>query len=536
MSSSPHNSEKTSGSPVDAVDLERDIRLRTNDVHFMHRSLKGRQVSMIAIAGTIGTGLFLASGKALANGGPVGALLGYIIVGVLVGLMMYSLGEMLVWDPSAGGFIEFSTRYVDPALGFTMGWQYWFQTVMAAPVELSAAAIVISFWDSDVNHRAIYITVMLIGIILVNLCGVKYFGEFEFVFASLKIITIVGLIILCLVVDLGGAPDHDRRGFRYWREEPFNDNFFGIVPPSKARFLGFWAVLTQAAFSYAGMEALALICLEASKPRVTLRTAIRAVFYRIVLLYVLSILLIGMCLSPTNPDLLQANAESSGDATESPFVIIITEARIKVLPHIINAVVLTSAFSASNELFYASTRSLFMLAQEGKAPRILAKVTKNGVPIYSIALCAVFGLLSYLACGKQGAMVAFNWLSSITTLSSMMIWCGIALAHIRWYRAMQVQGLSRDELPFRSWAQPYASWIVLISFLVIIFFSGFTTFLAKPFDSQSFVANYINIPFALILYVGYKIFKRTKIVSLAEMDCSSHYVEDSVVYSKYEES
>nr|GAT46816.1 predicted protein [Mycena chlorophos] len=507
MSSSPHNSEKTSGSPVDAVDLERDIGLRTNDVHFMHRSLKGRQVSMIAIAGTIGTGLFLASGKALANGGPVGALLGYVIVGVLVGLMM-------VYDGLA---ILVSNGY-------------------GCAGRTSAAAIVISFWDADANHRAIYITVMLVGIILVNLCGVKYFGEFEFAFASLKIITIVGLIILCLVVDLGRAPDHDRRGFRYWREEPFNDNFFGIVPPSKARFLGFWAVLTQAAFSYAGMEALALICLEASKPRVTLRTAIRAVFYRIVLLYILSILLIGMCLSPTNPDLLQANEESSGDATESPFVIIITEARIKVLPHIINAVVLTSAFSASNELFYASTRSLFMLAQEGKAPRILAKVTKNGVPIYSIALCAVFGLLSHLACGKQGAMVAFNWLSSITTLSSMMIWCGIALAHIRWYRAMQVQGLSRDELPFRSWAQPYASWIVLISFPVIIFFSGFTTFLAKPFDSQSFVANYINIPFALILYVRYKMFKRTKIVSLAEMDCSSHYVEDSVVYSKYEES
>ncbi|KAJ7326284.1 amino acid permease/ SLC12A domain-containing protein [Mycena albidolilacea] len=530
MSSSDYDIEKKA---TNSGEIATEDVVHGEDTGHMHRSLKGRQISMIAIAGTLGTGLFLGSGKALANGGPVGAFLGYLLVGMLVGLMMYSLGEMMVWDPSAGGFIEFASRYIDPAMGFAMGWQFWFQAVMTAPVEITAASIVISYWDHNENHKAIYITVMLIGIILVNLAGVKYFGEFEFVFAFIKIITVIGLILMCLVIDLGGAPDHDRRGFRYWRDQPFNNTFFGVVPQSKARFLGFWAVLTQAAFSYGGMEGLAMICLEASNPRVTMKTAVRAIFYRIVLLYVFALLLIGMCLARDNENLLQANADDAGTAAESPFVIIIKTSGIKVLDHIINAVVLTSAFSSGNEFLYSSSRSLFMLAQEGKAPRILARVMSNGVPVYSLAVCSLFACLGYLACGKEGANDAFNWLANITTLGSMITWCGISLAHIRWYKAMKVQGLSRDELPFRSWTQPYGAWAVLVSFLVIIFFSGFTTFMTKPFDYKSFISDYINIPLMLILYFGYKIFMKTSIVSLAEMDCSTHYVEDSVVYSKY---
>ncbi|KAF7319448.1 AA-permease domain-containing protein [Mycena chlorophos] len=531
MSDFTDDIEKKANSSAEVVTEE--VIHGDEDAGHMHRSLKGRQVSMIAIAGTIGTGLFLSSGKALTNGGPVGALLGYLIVGGLVGLMMYSLGEMMVWDPSAGGFIEFSTRYVDGAQGFAMGYNYWLGAVISTPTEITAAAIVIEFWDLNEKHKAIYITVMLIGIILVNLAGVKYFGEFEFVFASIKIVTVIGLVVAMLVIDLGGGPTHERVGFRYWREEPFNSDFFDVVPAAKARFLGFWAVLTQAAFSYGGMEGLAMICLEAANPRVSIRTAVRAIFYRIVLLYVTSILLIGMCLQRSDPNLLQANAESTGTAAESPFVIIIENAKIKVLPHILNAIILTSAFSAGNEFLYGSSRSLFMLAQQGQAPRILAKVNKNGVPIWSLAVCSLFSLLAFLACGATGANDAFNWLSNITTLASLITWIGIGFAHIRWVKGMKAQGLSRDELPFSSFLMPWGSYVVVATFGIILFFSGFETFMSKPFDYQSFISNYVNIPFYAILYLGWKIAKKTKWVSYEDMDCSTHYVENSVVYSKY---
>ncbi|KAL1668752.1 amino acid permease/ SLC12A domain-containing protein [Schizophyllum commune] len=503
----------------------------TDDPH-MHRALKGRHVSMIAIAGTLGTGLFLGSGKALANGGPVGAVLGYLIVGLLVGLMMYSLGEMMVYDPSAGGFIEFTSRYVDPALGFAAGWQFWFQTAMTAPTEVVAASIVIQYWDQNTDHLPIYVTVILVCTVAINVAGVKYFGEFEFWFAFLKIISIIGLIIMCLVVDLGGAPDHDRRGFRYWRDSPFNSNYLDLQPPSKARFFGFWAVLTQAAFSYGGMEGLASICLEAENPRVTMRTAVRAIFYRIVVLYIVALWLVGMCISPQDPHLLQANSSDSGTAAQSPFVIVITTSGIKVLDHIINAVVLTSAFSAGNEFLYSSSRALFMLAQEGQAPRIFCKILPNGVPIYALAFTSLFSLLAYLNCGSGGASTAFNWLSSITTLGSMLTWMGIALAHTRFYRGMKAQGVPREVLPFRTWMQPWGAWVVLFSFIIIAFFSGWTSLLHGEFSASDFFSAYINIPFVFILYFGYKFVKKTKIVPLMEMDVTTHYVEGSVVRSK----
>ena len=523
--SSKLKNEKTSSQLDVEVGSAHDVRVAdgaTDDPH-MHRALKGWHVSMIAIAGTIGTGLFLGSGRALANGGPVGTVLGYTIVGGIVGLMMYALGEMMVYDPSASGFIEFSARYVDPALGFTMGWQFWFQTAMTTPVEIVAASIVIQYWDQNLDHLPIYITVILLGTVGINIAGVKYFGEFEFWFAFLKIAAIVGLMIVCLVVDLGGAPDRDRRGFRYWRDMPFNNDYLDITPPAKARFLGFWAVLTQAAFSLGGMEGLASICLEAENPRKTMRTAVRAIFYRIILLYIFSLWLVGLCIPRDHPDLLRANAEESGTAAESPFVVVIKTSGIKVLDHIINGVVLTSAFSSGNEFLYASSRALFMLGQQGQAPRIFCKILPNGVPVFALGFTALFSLLGFLACGDQGANTAFNWLANITTLGSMLTWSGIALSHIRFYRGMKAQGVPRDVLPFHTWLMPWGAWTVLCSLAVIIFFSGWTSL--KPWSPSDFFSTYINIPLVVILYFGWKFYHKTSIVKLHEMDVTTHYVE-----------
>ncbi|KAL7005186.1 hypothetical protein EMMF5_005295 [Cystobasidiomycetes sp. EMM_F5] len=532
----------SNGQPTQEYDIEKKtshlggeieegvvVDASTDDPH-MHRTLKGRHVSMIAIAGTIGTGLFLGSGKALANGGPVGCVLGYLIVGILVGCMMYSLGEMMVYDPSAGGFIEFTARYIDPCIGFAMGWQFWFQTAMTTAVEIVAASIVISYWDANTAHLPIYISVLLVGMIAINLAGVKYFGEFEFWFAFIKIAAILGLMIFCLVIDLGGGPDKDRRGFRYWRDEPFNNGYLGIDPPAKARFLGFWAVLTQASFSYGGMEGLASICLEASNPRKTMKTAVRAIFYRIVLLYVLSLFFVGLCVQRSNPDLLQANKEGSGNAAQSPFVVVIKVAGVKVLDHIVNAVVLTSAFSSGNEFLYASSRAMFMLAQQGQSPRFFAKILPNGVPIYSLALTSAFSLLAYLAVSSS-SNVAFNWLGNITTLGSQITWLGIAAANIRMNKGMKAQGVPRSVLPWRAPLQPYLAWAVVVGFTIITFFAGWTTLV--PFSPSDFFSTYVNIAFFIILAAGWKVYKKTKYVKLDEMDVSTHYVEGSVVRSKF---
>lgn len=192
------------------------------------------------------------------------------------------------------------------------------------------------------------------------------------------------------------------------------------------------------------------------------------------LLDILSLLLIGMCVSRSDPNLLQAVEEDAGTAAQSPFVIAIRTARIKTLDHIVNAVVLTSAFSSGNEFLYSSSRALFMLAQAGQAPRIFATINKTGVPYVALAFTSLFALLGYLPCGAGGASEAFNWLANITTLGSMITWMGIAYSHIRFYKGMKAQGVPRTVLPFRTFLQPYAAHAVLYSFAVIALyvFSG----------------------------------------------------------------
>jgi amino acid transporter len=301
---------------------------------------------------------------------------------------------------------------------------------------------------------------------------------------------------------------------------------------SKSKFLGFWAVLTQAAFSLGGMETLASIALEAENPRKTMRTAVRAVFYRIVILYVLSLTVVGMCISRRDEHLLQAVDEGAGTAAQSPFVILMTVSGIKVLPHIINAVILTSAFSSGNEFMYASSRALFQLAQQGQAPRIFSKVNKQGIPYYAVAVSAAFGLLGFLTVGKAGAEEAFVWLGNITALGSMITWTGIAVTFLRFYYGMKAQGLSRDVLPFHTAFQPYFAWAVAIIFPIIIFFNGWTSFHGE-FSIDNFASSYVNIPFFALLFVGWKFAKKTKWVSYETMDVTTHYEEGSEVYAKH---
>lgn len=184
----------------------------------LHRGLKARQVTMIAIGGAIGTGLIIGTGAALASGGPLSILISYTLVGFVVFLVMCALGEMATWLPLESGFTGYAARFCDPALGFALGYTYWFKYIIVTPNQLTAGALVIQYWaDRDKINPGVFIAVFLVAIIIINYFGIRFFGELEFVLSSIKILTICGLIILCLVLMLGGGPDHDRKGFRYWK-------------------------------------------------------------------------------------------------------------------------------------------------------------------------------------------------------------------------------------------------------------------------------------------------------------------------------
>jgi len=466
---------------------------------------------MISIGGVIGTGLFLGTAGALSHGGPVGLLLGYMAIGTICYSVMISLGEMIAYLPIPGGHIKLAERFVDPALSFTMGWNYWYNWTIILPAELSAAAVLIGYWNKEVNP-AVWITVCLIVTVFINMMGAGVYGECEFVFASIKVITIVGLIILGIVLDLGGGPDHDRLGFRYWKHPgPFVQ--YNHIPGSKGRFLGWWAVMTQAAFSFIGTEIVAIAAGEAKNPRRNLPKAIKRVYIRILLFYIGGTAVIGLLVPSNDPGL----ASGTGTALSSPFVIAIRRAGIKALPSIINAALLTSAWSAASSDLYTSSRALYGLASAGNAPKIFLKTTSKGLPYVSIIFCAAFALLAYMGVSSGSAKV-FNWFANMTAIAGLMTWTGICITYIRFYAGMKAQGYDRSKLPFASKLQPYAAWYALIFCLVVCFFSGWAVFLKGNWATDQFVTNYLPLALFPIMYIGGKLYYRQPVVKPHEMD------------------
>ncbi|KAJ8469798.1 hypothetical protein ONZ45_g16772 [Pleurotus djamor] len=358
---------------------------------------------------------------------------------------------------------------------------------------------------------AIYTAVVCVVVCSINIFGVKYFGESEFFFSIIKISMITGLIICGLVIDLGGAPNHERIGFRYWKN-PGAIARAGLVDNiTTDRFLAIVSVIVQAAFSFQGMELVAIAASETESPRRNIAKAVRRVFYRIILFYICGILIIGMCVASNDPALLQ----DTGNAAQSPFVIAINRAGIKVLPHIINAGVFTSAFSAGNSYLFCASRVLYGLALRGQAPKIFTYCTKGGLPIVAVLTSGAFGFLAFMNV-SSGAETVFNWLVNLSTVAGFFLWWSINITYARFNRGMKKQGRDLTKNVYHNSWQPYISYWGIMWTTVFILINGFEVFF--NFTIDEFLTAYINIPIFFALFLGYKIIKRTTFWRSYNMD------------------
>ncbi|KAI0058944.1 general amino acid permease 1 [Artomyces pyxidatus] len=485
------------------------------DLDRVQRRLKQRHVQMIAIAGTIGTGLFLGSGSALSGAGPLGALIAYLLVGTVAYSSLCSIGEMTSLAPISGTFPHFAARWVEPSFGFAVGWNYFYTQAISVPVEITAAQILITYWDPKGNEkgRAAGYTIMLCVLVCaVNIFGVRWFGESEFVFSIIKMILITGLILTGLIVDLGGGPNHHRLGFTYWKH-PGPIAQAGLEPnhPPLDRFLAILTVLVQAGFSFQGMELVAIAASETENPRRNIAKAVRRVFWRIVIFYILGIIITGMLVPYNDPDLLNGG----GTAAESPYVIAMTRAGIKVLPSIVNAGIFTSAFSAGNSYLFCSSRILYGLAIRGQAPKIFTRCTKNGLPIVAVLTCCLFSLLSFMNV-SSGSRTVFNWLVSLSTVGGFFTWASINLTYIRFWRGHKVQGIDRRKLSYWSGLQPYLAYWGVFWTTFFILINGYTVF--WTWNTSTFLTSYINIPIFFGLWAIGWIWMRSRFWRAHEMD------------------
>ncbi|KAL7908429.1 Aldehyde/histidinol dehydrogenase [Trichoderma velutinum] len=461
-----------------------EVSLIVPEAGGLRRDLSSRHINMIAIAGMIGTGLFLGSGQAIATAGPAGALLAYIVMGFVTAGVAYTTGEITAFMPGTGGFIRHATKFVEPALGAATGWNFWYTMAITVPAEISAAATVIQFWNDSINP-GVWITIFLVVIVTLNLCGS------EVVFASLKIMLILGLIIGGLVIDLGGAPNHDRLGFRYWKHPgAFNEY---IKTGATGRFLAFWKIMLTAAFSYGNIQVVAISGSETRAPRKIIPAATKKTFYRVLLFYVLSIFIVGLIVPYNDPSL----AISTGTAQQSPFVIAFQRSGVKVVPSIINAIVCTSAISSGSACIFIASRTLYGLSCDGHAPRIFQRCNRFGTPHYAIGLTCLLLPLVYLNVANNTSVV-FGWFVNITTVSGLIGWVVIEATYLRFYAGLKKQGYSRDALPYKSPLQPYVSWATMFVVSLVIIFSGFDVFVKGKFTAAGFLTCYLNIAIFIV--------------------------------------
>ncbi|KAK5663374.1 hypothetical protein OQA88_3802 [Cercophora sp. LCS_1] len=492
----------------------------------LSRELKGRHLQMIAIGGSIGTGLFVASGKSLNMGGPASLLVAYGFIGIMLYCTVQALGELAVTFPVAGSFSSYSTRFLDPAWGFAMGWNYAMQWLIVLPLEIVAASLTVGYWNSGL-HRSIFVTIFLVTIVTINLFGVKGYGEAEFIFAIIKITAVIGFILLGIVINIGGYPDEGYIGGKYWSDPgAFHNGFKGLC-----------SVFVTAAFAFAGTELVGLAAAETVNPRKSLPTAIKQVFWRITLFYIVALALVGLLVPYNHPRLL-GGAKSMVDTSASPFVIAIESAGISILPGVMNGVILVAVISVGNSAVFGSSRTLAALADQRQAPAILGYVDRRGRPLVAIIVASLVGLLGYLADLPEQANI-LDWLLAVSGLSSIFTWGSICLAHIRFRKAWAAKGRSLDEIAFRAQAGVAGSYVGL-AFNAIVLIAQFWT-AAWPVETpqvltgdtdrgpslgavngrsraQNFFLQYMCVPIVAVFYVGHKLWFRTKVVRIRDMD------------------
>lgn len=491
-----------------------EIPAGQNGVGAVSRKLSSRHIQMIGIGGGIGTGLFVGSGIALANAGPVGVLLAYIITGMMIFGVMEGLAEMSSYLPVSGSFMHFASRFVDPSLGMALGWNYWWCYAIGWASELSAASAVIGYWNADINIAAWISIMMVVGAVL-NFAGVNIYGESEVVTSTIKLMAFVALIIFGLVIDLGGGPKGDRLGFRYWKD-PGAFNQYNGIEGAEGRFLGFFSAFLQSAFTYIGTEVVVLAAAEAKNPSTQIPKAARRVLYRILFFYILGIAVMGLIV-PFNDPGLKSDSSYTG---ASPWVRAMQLAGVKILPHIFNAVILISAFSAGSSYIYVASRTLYAMSLDHQTPAVFRRVDKRGVPYAAVLFSWLIGALAYLGISSGGGTV-FSWLSALSAVAGLFAWGTCCVAYLRFRKAYSIQGYDRADLPYRARLQPYASWFSIIMSGLVIVFSGWSVFLKGNFTASGFLTSYIGIPVFFVPWIGWKLWHKTKVVKLSEVDLDS---------------
>lgn len=472
------------------------------------RGLKDRHISMIAIGGCIGTGLFMTSGGAIHDAGALGALLAYAIIGAMVFFLMTSLGEMATYLPVSGSFSTYATRFVDPSLGFALGWNYWFNWVITVAADVTIAAQVIEYWTPLQSLPAwIWSSIFLIIIFGLNALSVRVYGESEYWFALIKVVTVIIFIIIGLLT-IVGIMGGKFVGF---------DTFTAGQGPILGHGLGgslltILGVFLVAGFSFQGTELIGITAGESENPERAVTKAIKQVFWRILLFYILAIFVIGMLIPYNSPALMGGDS----DVATSPFTLVFKNAGLAFAASFMNAVILTSVLSAGNSGMYASTRMLYSMSKDKLAFPIFAKTNKSGVPYLSLLVTALIVIAIFALQHISGD--AYEYIVAASGMTGFIAWVGIAISHYRFRKAFDKQHYDKSILKYKAKLFPFGPIFAGILCVIVIIGQDVDFIQTGHFNLNRFVITYMGIPVFLAFFIYHKLRYKTKIIPLEKVD------------------
>lgn len=448
----------------------------------LERRLKTRHLNMIAMGGSIGTGIFLASGYSIATGGPGGAIAAYLIMSIVVYFLMTSLGEMSTYHPTTGSFCEYSSQYVGKSFGFALGWNYWLNWAITIAAEISAASMVMGYWYPHINPVFFSIAIFS-AVFLANLFSVKIYGEVEYWLSFLKVGVIIVFIILGFftIIRQPSLGTHNL----FIEDGPFHHGAFGFI-----------SVFLFAGFSFQGTELIGVASGETKNPEKTIPRSIRLVFWRLTLFYVLSLTVISLLMPFNSPQLLDQT-----HVTSSPYTIVLEHFAGPYAADAINFIILVALVSAANASMYSSSRILWYLGKSKQAPKAFTRLNKNSVPLLALVATALIGSLVFIS-SVVGNGVFFSYIVQISSLSGFIAWFGIALSHYK-FRKNFLPALGGEAiLKYKAKWYPFPQFIsmFLIAFIII---AQFVT-LGNGYGIADFLMLYSALIIFIIVYLSHK--------------------------------
>lgn len=547
---------------------------------FLHRKLKVRHLQMISFGGTLGVGLYLNSGKAISIAGGLGTVLAFMIVGIIVLASISSMSEMVTFVSVVDGVSGLCSRFVDESFGFAAGWVYFISFSVGLAAELVASAILLSYFTetkvlSSTASTVGFVTLCFLFCVVSNMITVQILGEIEYIASFFKVVATLIFIIVMIVINRGGMGDMGVLGFKYWdylKSDFAHNVIFGPMRPTfdlrsngvspeqegiggdLGRFLALLTAILIATYAYSGTEIVCIAACEAKDPRIALPKATKRVFWRILLFYCLASFVVSLNIYAGDPRLLRYYYGSAvtpselennfafhfvggdkcrnsfklfagmGNGSQSPWAVAFQSAGLCNWSSVVNGVLFVFALSCGNSQLYASSRTIYALALQRKAPRFLTKCNRYGIPYYAV-LVASCPALSAFICLSEKATVVFQNLTSLISSAGVLVWFSMCLAYIRFYFGLKKRPdiISREDkaYPYRSPFQPYLAWIGMIGLAIIILANGYVVFLTGFWNTMFFFSSYGALILFAILYCSHRIVNGSSMLSLEALDFDS---------------